>query len=333
MISALWRVEVEMKYCFIINPFAGKAGVAEKIETEIEKICRAEGADYDVLMSSNIKHTKEYIKKTAAENDGELTFVACGGDGTICNTVYAIMKLDESLRKNISIGVVPIGTGNDFVSNFNNKELFMDIKAQLHSTPYNIDLLYCNDLYSVNMINIGFDCHVVCKKEEVGRKKFLPRKFAYIFALILTLIKKPGVKIELYDAEGNKTEKKLLLTTLANGSFCGGGFNSNPHASLIDGRIDCIEINDIGRLKFVSLVSKYRSGEHICKKYEKIVSHLKCKKATMHFCEETPVCVDGEIIHTKELNITVARRALSVMLPKGVTPKVFEEQTTQAVSV
>ncbi len=321
-----------MKYCFIINPFAGKSGVADKIKTEIENVCREEGADYDVLMSSNIKHTKEYIKKTAAENDGELTFVACGGDGTICNTVYAIMKLNENLRKNISIGVVPIGTGNDFVSNFENKELFMNIKAQLHSTPYKIDLLYCNDLYSVNMINIGFDCHVVCKKEEVGRKKFLPRKFAYIYALILTLIKKPGVTVELLDGEGNKHEKKLLLTTLANGSFCGGGFNSNPYASLIDGQIDCIEINNIGRLKFVSLVSKYRSGEHICKKYEKIVSHLKCKSAVMHFSEETPVCVDGEIIRTKELHITVERRALSVMLPKGVLPKTFEEKEAETVT-
>ena len=175
------------------------------------------------------------------------------------------------------------------------------------------------------MINIGFDCHVVCKKEEIGKKKIVPRKLAYIFSLLITLIKKPTVSLKRCD-DGKESEKKtLLLTTLANGAFCGGGFHSNPKAALDDGHIDCIEANNMSRKRFLALVSDYKKGNHLCEKFTGIINHFKCKKADIYFDEETPVSVDGEIIRTKEIHISVACRALKVLLPKGAKPIVAAE--------
>ena len=39
----------------------------------------------------------------------------------------------------------------------------------------------------------------------------------------------------------------ILLTSIANGSYCGGGVKSNPYASVQDGKIDLSVINDLGR--------------------------------------------------------------------------------------
>ncbi len=312
-----------MKYCFIINPKAGTGTFVSELENKIKSACDEANADYDILISQGLEDTCEYIARVAKEEQsGGVAFISCGGDGTLCKTVLAVMKLPSEMRKNICVGVVPVGTGNDFVSNFTQKHLFNDIKAQLDSTTYGIDLLKCNDLYSINMINIGFDCHVVCKKEEIGRQKWLPRKFAYILSLIITLIKKPGVNVAFSKDSGEKSKKELLLTTLANGAFCGGGFNSNPKASLTDGQIDCIAVKNISRAKFVSLVGDYKKGLHLSEKFKGIIDHFKCGKADLYFDDETPVSVDGEIIRTKELHISVEREALKILLPKDVLPKI-----------
>lgn len=312
-----------MKYCFIINPNAGKGTCIEELSESIKSSCLELLAEYDIYVSQSVDNTDEYVARSANEcGDAGVAFIACGGDGTLCKTVMSVMKLPKEIRKNVFVGVVPSGTGNDFVSNFNNKHLFLDIKSQLESTTYAIDLLKCNDMYSVNMINIGFDCHVVCKKEEIGRRKWLPRKFAYIFSLVITLIKKPGVELKL-STDGIEAQKKsLLLTTWANGAFCGGGFNSNPKACLTDGKIDCITVENVSRVKFLTLVGDYKNGTHLGEKFEGIVDNFKSQTVDMYFDEETPVSVDGEVIRTKELHISVERDALNILLPKNVLPKV-----------
>lgn len=313
-----------MKYCFIVNPSAGKGQFVDKVVLDISETCSKAKADYSVLISHGLEETRSFIFENAAAADGEISFIACGGDGTLCQTILLVMELSPEQRSKVSVGVVPMGTGNDFVSNFTDKEQFFNIDAQINGSVYDIDLIKCNDIYSVNMVNIGFDSHVVCKKEQIGRKKWLPRKLAYIIGLAITLIRKPWLKVEL-SRDGNEAEKKeLLLTTLANGAFCGGGFHSNPKASLTDGNIDCIAVKNIGRMRFVTLVSKYKNGTHLSGKYDKIIQHFKCKKADLSFSEETPVSIDGEIIRTKEIHLTVEEKALRFRLPAGVLPKVRE---------
>ena len=313
-----------MKYCFIINPSAGKGAFVEALESDIHSACKNAGVNYDIFKTDTIEDGRGYVKKIVEESDDKIVFFACGGDGTLCGTILSVMELDEEARKRVIVGVVPKGTGNDFVSNFANKELFCDMTAQIEGEEYNIDLLKCNDLYSVNMINIGFDCHVVCKKEEIGKKKWVPRKLAYIFSLIATLVKKPTVSFER-SVDGSERERNnLLLTTIANGAFCGGGFHSNPLASLTDGNIDCIDAQNMSRLKFVSLVGDYKAGKHLCDKFKGIIRTFKCKTLDLYFDEITPISVDGEIVKTQEVHISVDSRALTILLPRGVKPLVVE---------
>ena len=311
-----------MKYCFIVNPLAGKGKMVEGVLSDISAACEGAGVDHSVLVSRNIEETRDFISENAAAVDGEVSFIACGGDGTLCQTILLVMELSAEQREKVSVGVVPMGTGNDFVSNFTDKERFFNIEAQIKGSAYEIDLVKCNDLYSVNMVNVGFDSHVVCKKERLSKKKWLPRKLAYIAGLVITLIRKPGLKVD-FSRDGDKSEKRdLLLTTLANGAFCGGGFNSNPKASLTDGNIDCITVKNVSRLKFLSLVGKYKSGTHLSGKYDSIIDHFKCRKAHLVFSEETPVSVDGELVYTKELHLSVDEKAIKIRLPEGVLPKV-----------
>ena len=309
-----------MKYCFIVNPKAGKGQSVDSVCADVKRICEEREVDYDLFVSECIGDTKKQVAKLADEGD-EVCFIACGGDGTLCETTLAVMALPIEQRERVSVGVIPMGTGNDFASNFENKQAFFDISAQIDHTPYEIDLVKCNDMYSINMVNVGFDSHVVCQKEKIGRKKWVPRKLAYVISLLITLIKKPGIKAELICDGEEPIHKELLLTTLANGAFCGGGFYSNPLASLTDGQVDVIAVKNVGRIKFLTLVGSYKKGVHIGDKFKKIVENFKCRTADMYFDREMPVSIDGEIVNAKEIHISIERAALKFMLPKGATPK------------
>ena len=309
-----------MKYCFIVNPKAGKGQSVDSVCADVRRICEEREVDYDLFVSECIGDTKKQVAKLADEGD-EVCFIACGGDGTLCETTLAVMALPIEQRERVSVGVIPMGTGNDFASNFENKQAFFDISAQIDHTPYEIDLVKCNDMYSINMVNVGFDSHVVCQKEKIGRKKWVPRKLAYVISLLITLIKKPGIKAELICDGEEPIHKELLLTTLANGAFCGGGFYSNPLASLTDGQVDVITVKNVGRIKFLTLVGSYKKGVHIREKFKKIVENFKCRTADMYFDREMPVSVDGELVYTSEIHLSIEQAALKFMLPKGATPK------------
>ena len=311
-----------MKYCFIINPASGKAKNKAELEGKIREVCDAAGVEYTVVFTESVGDARlRMLDFYEAHKDSgeEIRFYACGGDGTLCEAVGGVMALSDA--ENVSLGVIPVGTGNDFVRNFAPKELFHDIGAQINGQTVKIDLIKCNDMYAVNMINIGFDCNVVVKTNQVKRKKFGPSKLAYICGLVMTLIKKPGVSMTL-TADGNEERRELLLTTFANGCFCGGGFHSNPLAELCDGHIDTLFVNDITRRKFLSLVGQYKKGTHLCGKYDDMLCCMKNKEYDIRFDSPTPISVDGEIVTVDSIHMECVPAALGFIVPEGVSAPV-----------
>ncbi len=305
-----------MKHCFIINPYAGKGKRTEELNGKIREVCKAAGVDFEIYMTVGEGDATEYVVKTArSHSDEELRFYACGGDGTLCEVVCGVMRLDDPGA--VSVGLIPTGTGNDFVRNFTAPENFFAIQAQLEGEEMPIDLLRCNDMYAVNMVNIGFDCEVVCKTADLKKKKWLPSKSAYVAGLVATLAKKPGVKLTLAIDDRKPIHKEYLLTTYAMGGYCGGGFHSNPNACLDDGWIDCLVVRDISRTKFVSLVGSYKKGTHMVPKYERLLRGIKAKHVEMYFDAPTHISVDGELIVAEHLELTVLPKALRFSIPRG----------------
>ena len=306
-----------MKYSFIINPAAGKGKIAPGLAENITEACRARELDFDIYYTQGVGDATDYVLRTGAERDGDVRFYACGGDGTLGETVSGVMSLSD--REGVSLGLFPIGTGNDFVRNFSSGENFLDVEAQLDGDALAVDVIRCNDRYSMNIVNIGFDCEVVCDTNKLKKSPLIPSKLAYIAGLVKTLVRKPGVDMTISVDGGEPQKHHFLLTTFANGSFYGGGFHSNPLASVTDGQLDCLLVQDITRRKFITLVGDYKKGTHLTSRFEKILKNFKGHTVDMLFDTETNVSVDGEVIRFSELHLSVIHEALRFLIPKGAT--------------
>lgn len=305
-----------MKYCFILNPAAGKGRVSEQLEQTIQAICEEKNLNFEIYKTSGIGDATEYVKRTVALNELEqYRFYACGGDGTLCEVVNGVMALTHTDR--VAVGVIPSGTGNDFARNFTYKENLNDINAQIGAQEQRIDLLDCGIMYAINMVNIGFDCEVVSKTADLKKKPWIPSKFAYVAGLICTLIRKPGMKASISTNGQAAVKHHYLLSTYANGAFCGGGFYSNPKGSLNDEMIDTLFVKNISRLKFLQLVKHYKKGTHLTPKFEKIIHNEKLTSVDLTFDKDTNICIDGEVVSVRELHIKPLCQALRFLIPEG----------------
>ena len=220
---------------------------------------------------------------------------------------------------------MPIGTGNDFCRNFPECKYFKNLFAQVNGKTVKCDAIkyitYNDGVkktgYCDNMLNIGFDCDVADMTDNIKSKKIASGSLAYFISIFVMLVKKKcsSLKIEV-DGEV-KYNGELLLTSLANGCYCGGGIKSNPYADLTNGMININIIKNLSRLRFIGLLPSYMKGTFLNKKnIEKYIDWYNCKniKITPNK-DKIRVSIDGEINTSEKLEFEIIKNAFNFVIP------------------
>ena len=317
-----------MIFHFILNPKSGRSPQQKKMEQEIVDACLKRQLSYHIYYTTKSKDSIRYIQDMVKEYpEQRQRFICVGGDGTINEIANSAPG-----NPNVEFGVIPNGSGNDFVRNFTNRRNFSDINAQIDGEPRSFDLIKCNELYCVNMVNIGFDCSVVIEADKFRKFKFISPGISYILGVISGFFFKPlGTRMKLTFDDGTVIEKELTLTAIGNGKFCGGGFKSAPKASLTDGMLDICAINKVSRATFVKLVGSYKDGTFLQKKSAlKIIKYTQAKHFKMEFEETQPICIDGEVSEAKVIDFSVIPGSFNFVLPKGSDLR-FPDDTYQTL--
>ncbi|MBQ9848550.1 MAG: YegS/Rv2252/BmrU family lipid kinase [Clostridia bacterium] len=309
-----------MRHLFILNPAAGRRDITEAIKTAIGKLKISE--PYDVFVTdaprSAEKETERYIR---AHCKDYVCVYACGGDGTLSEVVNGIYR---SGSRNCAFGVVPVGSGNDFVKSFEiPAERFRDLRLQLRGERIDIDILVAKEIstkkerVSLNIISAGYDAAVAKGQEKFKKLPLVSGSAAYKLSLVKCLFSsmKSYFTVLADDEPFGKTgDGPYLFTIAANGRYYGGGFKASPYSDLCDGYLDLIKIDSISRARFLKLVGKFRAGEYF-EGNEDILAYKKCKK--MQIVSDSPVDLnlDGEIHKMRNPVVAVKPRAITMILP------------------
>ncbi|MBP3480449.1 MAG: hypothetical protein J6K66_02480 [Clostridia bacterium] len=289
-----------MKTVHILNPAAGQGGAMKY---------KASGSTY---VTSGVGDACRFVKKTLEDACEDINFIIYGGDGTINEVVRAII---DSGSDRAYISLVPTGTGNDFVRTVN----------ETGTECIEADVLTVDDGVSVNTVNTGFDLNVVLYASQLKKKPLISGSMAYILGVARALAGSFGmhIRVEYTDEQGKDGvfDGECLLTVAGNGNYYGGGFKVSPAASITDGLIDLMIVKKVSRFKFVSLVGKYKKGQHIdtqtgrpFKKFEDIIFYKKCRRVVISGINA--LCCDGEIVNTDRADIGVLPRAVRVLCNK-----------------
>ena len=322
-----------MKHYFFINPVSGQGKEADVVKSRIRNAMKKYSDDYEIIVTDSHGFAKDKARElTEALNGEEARFYAAGGDGTVHEVVNGVFG-----HQNISVGVIPIGTGNDLVRNFPPDCDFMDISSQIEGKTVPMDLLEYKGLvdgeevteYCVNMINIGFDCNVVELAGRLKTKPFIAGSFAYLLSVFTKFIKREGTSLIITENIGDTflsrdiiREGEMLLCAVCNGSYCGGGIKSAPMAIVNDGFFELNIINNVGRMEFLKLFPSFKKGEHMgLPGVEKLVTVKSCKDVTIEPYDKYDffICVDGEIKTTTGIRVRMKENALNFIFPRQRT--------------
>lgn len=295
---------------FIINPVSGNG----KSVSFIEKI--KETGQAHIHTTTEKGGAEQFVRKIAAGGK-PCRFYAVGGDGTFGEIINGAYGYD-----NAAVGIVPAGTGNDFIRCFKSNESFFDIDAQLNGTVKEIDTVKTVMDGSfvrrfVNMGNIGFDCNVVINSEKV-KNKYSFNFMSYIIGIVEELIKKWGQNVKITFDDGTVYDSCQLLCTIANGKYCGGGFLSSPKSDMSDGLMDVAVIDKIRKIDFISLIAKYRNGTYLEDiKAKDIITYKQVKSMKMEMEETQGICIDGDIYFFKTAEFENERHSIKLIVPQG----------------
>lgn len=302
-----------MRHIFIINPAAGNG----KYQTELAKLAQHEfnkkGIEYIIYISKSKGEVKQYLDNMLKDTIPSVIY-ACGGDGTLNEVINAACMYEY-----VSIGVIPCGSGNDFIKNFNNNHYFYNIESQIQGESVDLDLIKVNNEYTATVLNIGLDADVAFNMHKFKKIPFINGPTRYYLSILYCLFNKLGKDIEIKTDTNELIKGSFLIGVVANGQYYGSGYNCAPLASVNDGILDLCFVRNISRLKILSLLGSYKKGQHLQNpKISKYVTYAKFKTAQIKLNEPTNVCMDGEKYIYKEMNISTEKNALRFWLPKGV---------------
>lgn len=292
------------KLFFVVNPIAGK-GRSQKLWAGLENRLKESNFTYAWEYTGGYREGLALTERAILNGYNEI--IAVGGDGTLWEVVNKVAGLK---RKDIPVGVIPAGTGNDFsrslgISSDPLKALKVIQKGKIRT----IDLGRIDGKYFINALGVGFDSLVA--QEANNYRGVLRGKLVYLWAILKTLknFKSPVMKLEI---DGLEVEDRFVLVAIGNAKYYGGGLKIAPGAVMDDGLFDLILIRDISRLEILKTLPKLLDGSHL----EHPSVEVKKGREIKIFADPPQLFqADGEIIGRSPQQIVIQPSCLQVICP------------------
>lgn len=290
-----------------INPAAGR-GRAGRHAASICRLLTDSGAAFEEIQSTGVGDI-EY-KVFAAAAAGADRIIVGGGDGSVHEAVNGILR--SSSRT--ALGVIPLGTGNDFAKACSiplhwedATRLLADRIASDMPLRY-IDAGRMNDRYFANGAGIGFDAKI----NNIARSNRMPLgDLVYLIAVFQGVwdgVITPSVRMR-YD--GTDYDGPVTLAEVCNGPSVGGMFQIAPMAKNDDGFLDLVFVRPVSRLRVFALLPRLMQGSHVS------APEVTCARVnSVRLIAEAPVPshLDGEIQALQsEFQIEILKRSLAIL--------------------
>jgi diacylglycerol kinase (ATP) len=296
------------KYLAIVNPAAGGGRCGKLAAATLENIISA-GFPIEVKETHRAGDACRMARE--AHQQGFRNFLAVGGDGTSYEIINGLFPLHPAAEK-VSLGFLPLGTGNSFLRDFTDKGLTYAQQAILERKRRPCDVLELvhreGSLFYINLLSFGF----TAQAGELTNRRFKPfGELGYLAAILLTWMKLyyPIFPLKLNGSKG-WDRRPCIYLTFSNSRYTGGQLMIAPFADTADGLIEVTRVGTLGRWDFVRTFPKIFSGKHMI---HPLISHLRTKQIEFQLKTPIDVMIDGEVVRCHPQQIKVWPGALDVM--------------------
>lgn len=312
------------RHYVIFNPASGRRGGARRIESYRALL---EAALDDVAFGATTRAGEERDLAARAVDAGYDVVVAVGGDGTWSNVAD---RLVASGRDDVALGILPSGTGNDFGRNFGfdprNPGEAVRVLLEGHRRRVDVGRVetpsaaeHTPDRWEgrhfLNLVGFGFDIAVI---DAAARARFLRGALLYKLTALQQLFRYPGFDVELCTSRGVARSGHLLMLTISNARYFGGGFPIAPGARIDDGKLHACRIDDAPPPTRLALFNLAERGRHVSSERVEIVDDASFR---LRFPAPPRFEMDGDVRLARDetLEVRVLPLALQVVAPGART--------------
>ena len=300
----------------IVNPNAGtKKG--EKDWLIISKLLRDSQIKFREFFTKQKGHAITLTRDTIAE--GYRQYIVVGGDGTLNEVVNGIFSQDNVASSDFIVGMIPVGTGNDWCRMFNvpfkYKKAVKLIRKQKTFVQDIGKVLYFDaderkSRYFINVAGMGYDA-VVAEKTNRDKSKGRGGPLVYLKNLFTSLLFYQHSNTNIYiDSAEKPVSTPTFSLSVGICKFNGGGMMQLPDAIADDGILNMTLIKKLGKFSVLKEVKNLYDGS--------FVNHPKVETFTgkkFHITSDPPIQieVDGESLGHSPFDFEIIPRCLKVI--------------------
>ena len=233
--------------------------------------------------------------------------IAAGGDGTLNEVVHGLMDLSTVARP--VLGVVPLGTANDFATGCGiPHDPEQALALCMEGNEVAIDVGKANEHWFLNAASIGFGAEITATTPPELKRLLGPAAYTVMGAILATNLRHYQGRLTLPDREITGSAPVAIV---GNGRQTGGGVQVAPRARIDDGLLDVLIVRDIPATALLTAARELQElspdGEYI--------SYWQTPWAEVYTEEAIPVNLDGEPVRFSSVRYEAVPRAIRLIVP------------------
>ena len=322
--SELRMEETTNKWLVIVNP-AASIGKCGKDWPEIKQLLTNEGIEFDALITDHPRHAIELVRSQITEK-GYRKIISVGGDGTNNEVINGIFTQQRIPTQEITMGAIPIGTGNDWRRTFGFPEGYQQLVKVIQNGvvfPHDVGkVTYYNNgdtqvRFFLNAAGTGLN-EMVCNRTNRLKSQGKGGAVRYMIstASCLFSFKCVHIKLEIDDQEVFNDE--ILSLSVGNGKYNGGGMKMMPEAVPDDGLFDITVVKKVGMMKFAANIGNIYDGTFVDKLSEVTTYRGKKIRITSIPAHLLLLETEGETLTNSPFDFEILPKAINMMVPGEV---------------
>jgi lipid kinase YegS len=263
------------------------------------------GHTIEVRVTSEKGDARRFVAET-----GEVDLlIAAGGDGTLNEVVHGLMDLSTVARP--ALGVVPLGTANDFAIGCGiPRDAEQALTLCLEGREVPVDVGKANEHWFLNAASIGFGAEITAITPSELKHLLGHAAYAVMGAIL-------AMNVHHYRGTLTTPDREITgsgpVAIVGNGRQAGGGLQVTPRARVDDGLLDVLAVRDIPALALFTAARELQElspdGEYI--------SYWQTPWAEVHTKEAIPVNLDGEPVRFSSVRYEAVPRAIRLIVPSN----------------
>lgn len=254
-------------------------------------------------------HHAEALAADAAAFD---TVLVLGGDGIIHEAANGLMRIPAPQRP--ALGIIPVGSGNDYARTLGMAFEPEQACAQLLSAqPHALDLGCANGEYFTETLSFGVDAAIALDTMERRKRAGKSSPLLYLQSGVDQMVHHLAAIPYTATFDGEQVEGRSITFAVQIGPTYGGGFRICPDAQPDDGLFDiCIAHPPAGMVRALHVFFRAKSGNHTGFRQIELrqAAHIR-----LAFDAAPPCQADGERMEARTFAIDICPQALRVLVP------------------